>query len=217
MSFKRAPVMGRFDANGNLVGFEDFAGQIADGAGGLEGNFAAAVVGAAYGSVVLAQMSGAAPTLSVIASPAGVGQGFFPAYLELFDFAASGVRPGDQIVITLDWAFPLASTTDRTIQWGLGVNTAGYSPVRSRTPPTGQTRIKMIVSINVVSATFARTSTEMYSDSASPYRIYNDVNTLNIATQKVYIRASVGDTAHAASDSIYLWDASVVRYPRRPA
>ncbi len=180
-------------------------------------DYAAAVVGAAYGSVVLAQMSGAAPALSVIASPAGVGQGFFPAYLELFDFAASGVRPGDQIVITLDWAFPLASTTDRTIQWGLGVNTAGYSPVRSRTPPTGQTRIKMIVSINVVSATFARTSTEMYSDSASPYRIYNDVNTLNIATQKVYIRASVGDTANAASDSIYLWDASVVRYPKRPA
>lgn len=49
MSFKRAPVMGRFDANGNLVGFEDFAGQIADGAGGFERNWAAAVVGAAGG------------------------------------------------------------------------------------------------------------------------------------------------------------------------
>lgn len=46
MSFKRAPVMGRFDQNGNLVGFEDFAGQLADGAGGFEGNWPAAVVGA---------------------------------------------------------------------------------------------------------------------------------------------------------------------------
>lgn len=175
------------------------------------------MVGAAYGGVVLAQMSGAAAALSIIASPAGVGSGFNPVYLELFDFAGRGVEVGDQIVITLDWNFPLAATTDRTIQWGIGVNTADYSSVRSRTPPTGQTRIKMVVTINVVSATFARTSTDMYADATSPYRAYNDVNTLNIANQKVYVRAYVGDTAHAASDSIYLWDASVVRYPRRPA
>lgn len=204
------------DDNDHLYGY-----RLSDGTevriGSSQPENAAAVVGAAYGGVVLAQMSGSAAALSIIASPAGVGSGFNPVYLELFDFASSGVEAGDQIVITLDWNFPLAATTDRTIQWGIGVNTAGYSTVRSRTPPTGQTRIKMVVTINVVSATFARTSTDMYADAASPYRVYNDVNTLNIDTQKVYVRAYVGDTAHNANDSIYLWDASVVRYPRRPA
>lgn len=58
MSFMRAPVMGRFDQNGNLVGFEDFAGQLADGAGGFEGNFAAAIVGAA-GQIAVPAIGGA--------------------------------------------------------------------------------------------------------------------------------------------------------------
>lgn len=181
------------------------------------GSAAETVINAGYGGTTLAQMSGGAAALSIVASPAGVGSGFNPVYLELIDFAAAGVEAGDQIVATLDWNFPLAATTDRTIQWGIGVNTAGYTSVRSRTPPTTQVRLKMVVTLNIVSQTFARTSTEMWVDAVTPYRVYNDVNTLNLATQKMYVRAYVGDTAHAASDSIILWDANVVKYPRRPA
>lgn len=156
------------------------------------------------------EFTAASPALSYIAV---AGMGFVPVALQVVDFAAEGYKVGDRVQITSNWNFPLGATNGKTMQWGRGPAPGSYTDIRARQPAVGVTRLKMICNMWIVSETFARTETQMYADNTTPYVVFNDVNTLALATDKLFLRVWNNDAANTATDSTYVWDVTVERFP----